>query len=151
MRKANIITGCIFSGIALAVLGAAYRLPFTQNGIPGPGMWPLIIALVMLAAGISLTVKNIHCPKEIHAKNITVLSADCMRVYAVMGILTVYLILMCYIGFFVMTTVLLYLLITYFSKNQWYKALGTALVITTTVYSIFKYVLKVPFHFGILF
>jgi hypothetical protein len=148
MKKGNLIVAGVFTALSLLVISMAFQLPQGKNGVPGPGYWPILIGIVMLVAaitvGIQAIVKSDDTPLFLG-------SSDHIRVYISMICLVAYLTGMYYIGFCVSTFVMLYGFITWFSKYRWYFRVLTAFLITTIVYTVFQYVLHVPFRFGILF
>lgn len=124
------------------------QFPKARSGVPGPGDWPILISAVMLIAAITVGIQA-FAKKDTTSLDIT--GADQLRVYLTMGILIVYLLGMYFIGFGIATFIMLYSFITWFGKYKWIFRILMAFAITTMVYSVFLFVLKVPFRFGILF
>ncbi|MDY0287880.1 MAG: tripartite tricarboxylate transporter TctB family protein [Sphaerochaeta sp.] len=148
MKKGNLIFAGAFSALAIFIIYFAMQLPKARGGVPGPGYWPIMISIIMLVAavtvGIQAFTKEDDTPLELS-------TSDHKRVYLAMGLLVVYLLGMYYIGFGIATFIMLYGFITWFGKYAWIFRIIMALAITAVVYSVFVYVLKVPFRFGILF
>lgn len=149
MKKADLITSIIFAFISVLIIAASFRLPAAQNGVPGPGTWPLIIAVLMLAASFTIMIKALKKSAR-EDEPVDMVSADLLRVYIVMGLLIIYLPAMYVLGFCTATALMLFLFIKRFGNYKWYKTVCISAVLTLAVYGIFKYILKVPFRFGFL-
>ena len=150
MKKANMAVAAVFAFIAVAAIVLSSSLPPAKDGVPGPGSWPVIIAVVMLGASVMIALhalKNTSNEKP----SINMLSRDCVRVYLSMAFLIVYFVLMYVLGFGSATFIMLCGFISWFGRYKWYKTAAVSLVVTAAVYAVFKYILKVPFRFGILF
>ncbi|MBK5246357.1 MAG: tripartite tricarboxylate transporter TctB family protein [Peptostreptococcaceae bacterium] len=148
MKKGNLIFAGVFSALAIFIMYFAMQLPKARNGVPGPGYWPILISVVMLVAAITVGIKAFTTKDD---TPLVLGASDHIRVYIAMGLLIVYLLGMYYIGFGIATFVMLYGFITWFGKYTWFFRALMAFAITAVVYSVFVYVLKVPFRFGILF
>ena len=150
MKKANMAVAAVFAFIAIAAIVLSSSLPPAKDGVPGPGAWPVIIAVVMLCASVMIALhalKNTSNEKT----SINMLSRDCVRVYLSMAFLIVYFVLMYVLGFGSATFIMLCGFISWFGRYKWYKTAAVSFVVTAAVYAVFKYILKVPFRFGILF
>jgi putative tricarboxylic transport membrane protein len=148
MKKGNLIVAGIFTTLSLFIIIMAFKLPAAKNGVPGPGYWPIMIALVMLVASITVGIQALASKDD---TPLFLAGSDHIRVYISMGALVVYLVGIYYIGFCVSTFIMLYGFITWFGNYRWYFRLVTAFAITAIVYTVFQFVLHVPFRFGILF
>lgn len=148
MKKGNLIVAGIFTALSLFVIIMAFQLPPAKNGVPGPGYWPIMISIVMLVSAITIGINALSAKED---APLILGGSNHVRVYISMGCLVAYLLGMYYIGFCVSTFVMLYGFITWFGKYKWYSRILTAFSITTIVYTVFQFILKVPFRFGILF
>lgn len=147
MKKGNIIIASIFSAFAIFVIYMSLQLPPSKDGVPGPGTWPILISVIMLGAAITIIINAIR-------KNdgeLLLNTPNHIRVYITMGILVGYLVIMYYIGFFVSSVLMLYILITWFGEYKLLVRIITSLVVVTIVYLVFTQILNVPFRFGLLF
>lgn len=148
MRQGKLVLAGIFIALSLFIITFALQLPSSRNGVPGPGTWPILMSIVMLIAAITVAVQAL---KDKHEVTIDIAGKDQIRVYISMISLIIYLIGMYFIGFAVSSFVMLYGFITWFGNYKWHFRVLYAFVITTVVYGVFQYVLKVPFRFGLLF
>ncbi|MDV5167377.1 tripartite tricarboxylate transporter TctB family protein [Photobacterium rosenbergii] len=148
MRYGKLVISAMFMALSLFTIYFANQLPDSRGGVPGPGVWPILISAIMFVAAF---IVGIAALREKENLPLELLGDNQIRVYITMVALVVYFVCMNVIGFVVSTFVMLYGFITWFSNYKLLQRIGFSLVITTVVYCIFNYVLKVPFRFGILF
>ena len=153
MKKMNLIFAgiCAVIGVFLIVLASGYPTAAQYGtGVPGPGLWPIVISAFMLAMAALLVIKSLKMPAE---KNVDVpmWNEGTKRVYITMGILFAYVAVLEFLGFIIATTVMEAIFIQWFAKKKpWITAI-LALVITLVIYAVFQYVLNVPVgSFGLL-
>ncbi len=148
MKNGKLILAGIFIALSLFIITFALQLAPSKNGVPGPGVWPILISMVMLLSAVTV---GIQAYKDKNNSLLNIAGKDQVRVYMSMIYLVIYLIGMTFIGFAVSTFVMLYGFITWFGNYKWYFRAISAFCITAVVYCVFQYVLKVPFRFGMLF
>ena len=153
MKKINLIFSgiCAAIGIFLIVLAAGYPTAADYGtGVPGPGLWPIVISAFMLALAALLVMKTIKMPAE---KNVDVpmWNEGTKRVYITIGILFAYTLVLEFLGFIIATTIMEAVFIQWFAKKKpWITAI-ISLVVTLVIYVVFQYLLNVPVgSFGIL-
>ena len=153
MKKINLIFSgvCAAIGIFLIVLAAGYPTAADYGtGVPGPGLWPIVISAFMLALAALLVMKTIKMPAE---KNVDVpmWNEGTKRVYITMGILFAYTLVLKFLGFIIATTIMEAVFIHWFAKKKPWVTAVIALVVTLVIYVVFQYLLNVPVgSFGIL-
>ena len=153
MKKMNLIFAgiCAAIGALLIILAAGYPTAADYGtGVPGPGLWPIVISAVMLAMAALLAMKSVKMPAE---KNVDVpmWNEGTKRVYITMGILFAYVAVLEFLGFIIATTVMEAIFIHWFAKKKPWVTAVIALVVTLVIYCVFQYVLNVPVgSFGIL-
>ena len=153
MKKINLIFSgiCAAIGIFLIVLAAGYPTAADYGtGVPGPGLWPIVISAFMLALAALLVMKTIKMPAE---KNVDVpmWNQGTKRVYITMGILFAYTLVLKFLGFIIATTIMEAIFIHWFAKKKPWVTAVIALVVTLVIYVVFQYLLNVPVgSFGIL-
>jgi putative tricarboxylic transport membrane protein len=153
MKKMNLIFAgiCAVIGVFLIVLASGYPTAAQYGtGVPGPGLWPIVISAFMLAMAALLVIKSLKMPAE---KNVDVpmWNEGTKRVYITMGILFAYVAVLEFLGFIIATTVMEAIFIQWFAKKKpWITAI-VALAVTLVIYAVFQYVLNVPVgSFGLL-
>lgn len=150
MKKGNFIIAGVFSLLGLLVIAQSLSFPRGRAGIPGPGMIPIMISVLMIAASISLVISTLRMtPAE--DVPLGLLTEGHKRVYLCMAILVVYLILMPRIGFCVASFLLLFGLIKWFGNYRYWVCAVVSAFLTGIVFGLFSGVLHVPLRFGLLF
>ena len=148
MKKANIVTGLIVIVAALAVILYTYfTFPGSVKGVPGPGVFPILIASLMLFSGIIVLVDALRSNSE---EVIVLLDKDNMRVYITMGILAVYILMVQMVGFVVSSTIFMTGMIRWFSGKKLPYCAAWGVGLSAVVYAAFTYLLKVSLNFGFL-
>lgn len=149
MKKGNFITAGVFALFAVLVILQSMSFPAGKDGIPGPGFFPIAIAILMLLAAASLTITTLRMkPEEDTA--IGMLSDDNKRVYVCMAILVLYLLVMPYVGFCTTSFVLLFGLIKWFGNYRLPSCALLSAAVVVPLFLVFSYVLNVPLRFGLL-
>lgn len=153
MKKMNLIFAgiCAAIGALLIILAAGYPTAADYGtGVPGPGLWPIVISAVMLAMAALLAMKSIKMPAEKNT-DVPMWNQGTKRVYITMGILFAYVAVLEFLGFIIATTVMEAIFIHWFAKKKPWVTAVIALVVTLVIYCVFQYVLNVPVgSFGIL-
>ena len=153
MKKGNIVLAalCILLGVVIIAISSTYPTAESYGtGVPGPGLWPIIISVVMIACSVILLLRTWRLPPEKNTK-VDVTGSGPRRVYITMAALVVYVILLQPLGFIIATTALEFAFIKWFSGKGWLVSFLIALAITVVVYFAFQYLLSVPIgSFGII-
>ena len=150
MKRGNFIIAGVFSLLGLLVIAQSLSFPRGRAGIPGPGMIPIMISILMIIASISLVISTLRMTP---AENVPLglLSEGNRRVYLCMAILVVYLFLMPRIGFCVTSFLLLFGLIRWFGNYRYWFCAVVSVFLTGIIFGLFSEVLHVPLRFGLLF
>lgn len=118
------------------------------TGVPGPGLWPIVICVIMLACVVLMWFRT--NTKVENEQPLDLWNSGTKRVYITMAILVVYLLMLEPVGFIISTTLLEFVFIQWFAKKKPVITLLIALAITMVVYFVFKFALNVPIDsFGI--
>lgn len=153
MKKMNMIFAgiCAVIGILLIALAAGYPTAADYGtGVPGPGLWPIVICAFMLALAVLLVLKSVKMAPEKNTE-VPMWNEGTKRVYITMGILFAYVAVLEFLGFIIATTIMEAVFIHWFAKKKPWVTAVLALVITLVIYVVFQYVLNVPVgSFGIL-
>ncbi|WP_320130236.1 tripartite tricarboxylate transporter TctB family protein [uncultured Sphaerochaeta sp.] len=149
MKKANFIVSGLFIVFAIFIIAIAIGYPPSNHGVPGPGMFPIIISFLIILASISLIISTIRMPKE-QDTAIDLRSSKILNVYITMGGLIVYILLLPNVGFISTTSIMLILFIKWFSKRSWWKCIVISVCFTLAIYVLFGSVLNVPMRYGFL-
>jgi putative tricarboxylic transport membrane protein len=149
MRKANFIVSGVFTALAVFIIVLSLTYPPSNHGVPGPGMFPIIIASLIILSSLSLFLTTFRMSKEADT-SVDLKSKNVLNVYITMVGLMLYFILLPLVGFVVTSTVMLILYIKWFSKRPWWKTILISVIFVLAIFFLFGSVLNVPMRFGIL-
>lgn len=152
MKKGNLVFSAICIVLAAIVIGTALGYPTAEDygtGVPGPGLWPIFVSVVMLACVAIMIYRALKMKPENDTK-IEFWNSGTKRVYLTMGILVIYLLILEPVGFILSTLALEFVFIQWFAKKKPVITFAIAAAITMAVYLVFKVTLNVPIDsFGI--
>ena len=149
MKKGNFVVASLSLILGIAIIGISLTFPEGTNGVPGPGLFPILISAVLMVSAVILIIRTIKMPEEENVP-LDMLSSDKKRVYLTMLVLVIYFIVLPYIGFCVSSFAMLCILIKWFSKKSILKCIIISAAMTAVVYFLFRIVLSVPLDFGLL-
>ena len=128
MKKANLIISAvmiIFSIVIICISATYPRASAYGTGAPGPGLWPIVISIIVIAMAVLLAVKTLAGSKDEECEEkLVLIDIDHIRVYLSMAILLVYFTLLKPLGFIIPTVLMVTFFIWWFSKapEEGYKA-----------------------------
>jgi len=149
MRKANFIVSGVFTAFAILIIAVSLTYPPSNHGVPGPGMFPIIIASLIILSSLSLFITTLRMGKEADT-SVDLKSKNVMNVYVTMVGLVLYFILLPLVGFVTTSIVILILYIKWFSKRPWWKTVLISVIFVVAIFFLFGSVLNVPMRFGML-
>lgn len=149
MKKANFVVSGLFAVFAIVIIAISMGYPPSNHGVPGPGMFPIIIACLILLSALILVIQTLRMPKAKDTK-IDLKSKNILNVYITMAGLVVYVVLLPMIGLIVTTSIMLALYIRWFGKRAWWKCILISVLFTMGIFLLFGSVLNVPMRFGLL-
>lgn len=153
MKKGNLITAVLTMALSVYVIITCLGYPKAEaygTGVPGPGLWPGVIAGMMFLTALCLLVKSLRMKPE-EDTPIDMKTEGTKRVYITMAILVVYVALLGAVGFIPMTIIMLCIFIKWFAKTKPATTLLISAASTLAIYCIFKFVLNVPVDFGLIY
>ncbi|ADY13544.1 tripartite tricarboxylate transporter TctB family protein [Sphaerochaeta globosa] len=149
MKKANFIVSGVFAAFAIVIIAISLGYPPSNHGVPGPGMFPILIAGLILISALTLALLTLRMPKEKDTE-IDLKSKNVLNVYITMAGLIVYAITFPLIGFIVTSSIMLTLYIKWFGKRSWWKCILIGVLFSIGIFLLFGSVLNVPMRFGLL-
>ncbi len=149
MKKGNLIAASLFAAMAIFIIWESASFPRGKAGVPGPAVFPIITAVLMLMAALSLVITTLRMRPE-DDKKLNLGRPDCVRVYVCMAVLLAYFGLVQVVGFCATSAVLLFGLIQWFGKYRFHVSAIASIAVTVVIYLVFSQVLNVPFRFGFL-
>ncbi|MFC3493890.1 tripartite tricarboxylate transporter TctB family protein [Glycomyces rhizosphaerae] len=134
----------VIAGVVPVVLGGvAAWLSFGLNigslTDPGPGLWPLIVAGLLVASGIGIIAVVAKARNDTEA-----FTGGTFAVLAAAGGLAVYASLYEIVGFEIPTVLLLFAWLRFLSRESWLSSAVIAVVATAVAYALFIIGLGVP-------
>ena len=152
MKKGNLLFSALCAVGGLGIIAIAMGYPSAADygtGVPGPGLWPIAISVVMLACAALLAVKSLKIDPEKDTK-IELWNEGTKRVYITIAILFAYTLVLEFLGFLIATVALEFVFIQWFAKKKPWLTAVFAVGITLVIYCVFQFVLSVPIgSFGI--
>lgn len=152
MKKGNIIAAVLTMALSIYIIITCLGYPRAEaygTGVPGPGLWPGVIAGLMFVAALALLIESLRMKPEDDTP-LGMLTDGTKRVYVTMAILVVYVAVLGFVGFIPSTIIMLFIFINWFAKKKPAITLLISVVSTLAVYCIFKFVLNVPVDFGLI-
>jgi putative tricarboxylic transport membrane protein len=136
--------------VPVALGGVAAWLSFGLNigslTEPGPGLWPLIVAGLLIASGIGIIAVTARSRRDTEA-----FTRGTIAVLAAAGALAVYASLYEIVGFEVPTVLLMFAWLRFLSRESWLMSAILAVAVTAAAYALFIIGLNVPLPHIIVF
>ena len=142
MRKGNIIAGIVCAAVALYVIVTCLGYPRAEaygTGVPGPGLWPGIIAALLLICSVGLIAGTLMMKKE---------DLPELPMYISMAILLVYMLVLSTVGFIIPSVIMLFAFCQWFHRGVVWKNAVISIAVILVIYYVFKNFLNVPIDFG---
>ncbi len=143
MKKADQWSGLALSILAAGMIWAALGLPYGNVHNPGPGFFPLWLGMILGGMSIAFLVQTTR-GKESERTLRDILEEDVRwgKVLLVIAGLILYGFLMDYIGFLIVTFLLMALLLRFIAPQPWKAVIGWALGGSVGSYLIFEVWMK---------
>ncbi len=153
MKKGNIVLAALCIALGICVISVSATYPTAESygtGVPGPGLWPMVISIIMIACSVMMLYRTWKMAPEKNSA-IELLGKGPARTYISMAILVAYVVLLEPLGFIIATTALEFIFIKWFSKRSVAVSLAISVVVTAVIYGVFQFVLNVPIgSFGLI-
>jgi putative tricarboxylic transport membrane protein len=133
----------IFSGVTIYL---ALRLPMGRMGKPGPGIFPLLLSVVIAFLALSLFLRTLRSKGDLGTEEIP---STKWRLVYLLGDLCLYVFLLRPLGFLISTWIFL-ILLKPIIKKKWIPILLGSLFVSAAFFFFFNYLLKVELPMGIL-
>lgn len=146
MKKANFILAAVSIIIAVYIISVAMTFPAGTGGTPGPGVFPIIVATLLLASAVGVIVTSI----KMEDIPIIWVNENIKPVYISMIALIVYTLALAQIGFVVTSVIFMTGMVQWFKQGNIIHNVIISIVFVGIVYGVFSGLLNVPMDFGIL-
>ena len=157
------IGSVLFAGVMLAI-GLVYEImalnmPLGRLSYPGPGLFPMIIGIFLVATALGCLIQEILSRKKSGKgpsvspspdRDSTAPRRNVQKTFQLMALMVGYTLALKPLGFLVSICVFLVAAIRIFGYRRWVPALAMAAVIAGVSYVSFVLWLKVPLPMGIL-
>ena len=151
MNKAETTAGGIVTVVGVLMLLESMKFAYFLEGVPGPGFLPRWIAVGLVCTGLVLTVKGLRPGMVLQEAIQWPDAGGWKRIALMLGALAVALILLEKLGFMVVTTVFMAVLIFGLGVRSWVMLVSVPLVAAIGLYVVFAVWLRVPLPKGIFF
>ena len=150
MNKAETVAGGVFTAIGVLMLLESLKFAYFLDGVPGPGFLPRWVAAGLVCVGLFLTAKGIR-PGIALQKAIAWPDAGAWRrVAVILGALALALILLEQLGFVIVVTVFMAVVMYSLGVRSWRMLATVPLLTAIGLYVIFAVWLRVPLPRGVL-
>ena len=151
MKNADQWSGLFLSILAASMIWASVCLPYGSIHNPGPGFFPLWLGVILCGMSIGLFVQTTwRKEKEKTLREILEEDVRWGKVLLVIVALILYGFLMDFIGFLIVTFLLMAVLLRFIEPQPWKAVIGWALVGSVGSYLIFEVWMKLRLPKGFL-
>jgi len=149
MNKAETVAGSVVTAIGALMLFEALKFAYVSEGVPGPGFLPRWIAAALVVIGLVLTVKGLRPGLTIANVIPWPDAGGWRRVVLMLASLAVALILLDKLGFVVVTTVFMAVVVFGLGIRSWLTLATVPLGAAVGLYLVFAVWLRVPLPTGV--
>lgn len=149
MRVSNTAIGAGLIVFAIAVLLYTRTFPTLERGYPGPSLFPNVLAVLFIIAGITLVAQGVRSGERIIKFDTSgITRSGLINILLVLGGIVFYIYLSDFLGFQITSFILLFGLMKWLRvSTHW--SLVMACGITLAIYLLFAKMLLVPLPWGL--
>ncbi len=149
MRVSNTAIGLFQIVFGIAVFLYARTFPDLENGMPGPSLFPAVLAVLFIFTGIILVVQGVRSGERVLKLDTSELSrSGIVNILLVLAIILFYILLSDLLGFQIISFVILVFLMKLLNvSTRW--SLIMAGGVTFIIYILFAKMLLVPLPWGL--
>jgi putative tricarboxylic transport membrane protein len=149
MRVSNTAIGAGLIVFAIAVLLYTRTFPTLERGYPGPSLFPNVLAVLFIIAGITLVAQGVRSGERIIKFDTSgITRSGLINILLVLGAVVFYIYLSDFLGFQITSFILLFGLMKWLRvSTHW--SLVMACGITLAIYLLFAKMLLVPLPWGL--
>lgn len=148
MKKANIVTSLAAMFFSILIGFCAVQMPAGTQGVPGPGIFPLLICVMMFLAGAVILAGAL---KEKAEEQIELIPEEARnRILLLMVGLAVYVAAVFLLGYLTASAVFVAAVVKCIGKYSLPRCLIVGISVAVVVYLVFTQILNVPLYFGLL-
>jgi len=149
MRTSNAVIGLVIILFGGAVLIDTRSFPSLENGYPGPSLFPNILAVLFILAGIVLVVQGVRSHEKFLKFDTTgITRGGVVNILLVLAAVLFYILLSDFLGFQITSFILLLGLMKWLKVSTFWS-LAMSAVITEAIYILFAKILLVALPWGL--
>jgi putative tricarboxylic transport membrane protein len=149
MRISNTVIGLVIILFGGAVLIDTRSFPSLENGYPGPSLFPNILAVLFIIAGIVLVAQGVRCREKFLKFDTTGIGqGGVVNILLVLVAILFYILLSDFLGFQITSFIVLVGLMKWLRVSTFWS-LSMSVVITEAIYILFAKILLVALPWGI--
>ncbi len=141
----------VFTLFALFYLATAVRLPLGTRSQPGPGVYPILVGLLMLASSLGLALQALLSRRAAQSPVEWPSGLGRWRMLAVAGAAAAYILLVPYLGDALAGMGAMLLVLRVMGMRRWLVASALAVAMALTFHYVFVVLLSIPLPRGVLF
>jgi putative tricarboxylic transport membrane protein len=146
--KGYLIIGGIGLVFSAGYLGMSFQFPFGQLDQPGAGVFPVIVAVILILACLTTLWEGWQMDKAVQVDLPD--GTDRKRLLSLIGLLFGYILMLPWLGQIIVSMLFCVLLLRVLSDLGWLRILAYSLVMSIALYAAFVILLKVPMPRGML-
>lgn len=147
MKKITNIIAIIMIAISLMIIIVALGYPKAQLGVPGPGFFPIVLAVLVICLAFALILKQ----RKDEDVKVALFTKENSKVFLSMAFVVLYILALGIIGYIIATAVFLIALMKLFEVKKWWVIILTSLCTTFISFFVFSSFLAVPLPSGLFF
>lgn len=149
MRAVNVVAGAIIIGLSALVLAESLGLQFYEEGVPGPGFFPTLVAVTLAFCGALLVVMSLAKPAREFGEFERPSRFQAQRSLGVWVALLVTVIAVDFLGFLIAMFLIVALLLLVIERRRNMGAIITIVVTPLLAYLLFGVLLQVRLPAGL--
>ena len=151
MRRADIVIGSLGFVVGAAFVYLSLQLPLIGNrGVPGPGMFPLIVAVAIGLSGTLIVIHRLARPELDYGDAPVLERARFLRVATLVAIVAGYFAAFASLGFVLASVLLMGVVILGFERQFGWAGCIAVVAIPAAMYFVFVMVFQLRLPGGIL-
>ncbi len=149
MRVSNTAIGSMAIVFGIWVIWYAKGFPKLEKGYPGPSLFPMVLAVLFICAGIYLVFQDVRSKRKILKFDVSDLSREhFINIALILGAILFYIFLSDFLGFQFTSVIILIALMKRLRVSTFWSLI-MACGVTFGIYVLFAKILLVPLPWGL--
>ncbi len=152
MKNRDLIGSLFWIGVGFFFCGGALMYGLMEEGVPGPGLLPLIAGTALILLGIGVLVPALRKKGKAKSPGEKFFPErdSLKKVFLAVVALWVYGMALEYLGFLLVTFLFMFFLLKFIEPQRWSVVLAVSILTAAASYILFQSLLKVQLPKGIL-